>query len=81
MYIVNFANPDMVGHTGVIPPQLPPLKRSMRALRKDCWGGEGQGRLCARYRRSGNALIKKIADDGAAHGARRRSFVRFGQWH
>lgn len=45
--VINFANPDMVGHTGVIPAAIKAVERG-RTGRRYSPGGEGYG-WCSVY--------------------------------
>ena len=74
VYVVNFANPDMVGHTGVIPAAV----AAVEAV--DAGVGEV---LAALERKGGVALVtadhgnadKMIADDGTPHTAHTTALV------
>ena len=74
VYVVNFANPDMVGHTGVIPAAV----AAVEAV--DAGVGEV---LAALKRKGGVALVtadhgnadKMIADDGTPHTAHTTALV------
>lgn len=76
VYIVNFANPDMVGHTGVIPAAV----KAVEAV------DEGVSEVLSAIKRKGGfALItadhgncdKMIADDGTPHTAHTTALVPF----
>ena len=76
VYIVNFANCDMVGHTGVIPA----AKAAVEAV------DEGVGEVCAAIARAGGAVFltadhgnadKMIAEDGSPHTAHTCAHVPF----
>ena len=76
VYIVNFANCDMVGHTGVIPAAV----AAVEAV------DEGVGAVCAAIARKGGAVFltadhgnadKMIAEDGSPHTAHTCAHVPF----
>ena len=76
VYIVNFANCDMVGHTGVIPA----AKAAVEAV------DEGVGQVCAAIERAGGGVFltadhgnadKMIAEDGSPHTAHTCAHVPF----
>ena len=76
VYIVNFANCDMVGHTGVIPAAV----KAVEAV------DEGIGKVVGAIRQKGGfALVtadhgnadKMIADDGSPHTAHTTALVPF----
>ena len=76
VYIVNFANCDMVGHTGVIPA----AKAAVEAV------DHGVGEVCAAIARKGGAVFltadhgnadKMIAEDGTPHTAHTCAHVPF----
>ncbi len=76
VYIVNFANPDMVGHTGVIPAAVAAVEAVDAGVAKV---------LAALKRRGGVAFVtadhgncdKMIADDGTPHTAHTTAPVPF----
>ena len=76
VYIVNFANPDMVGHTGVIPAAVAAVEAVDSGIAKV---------LAALKRKGGVAFItadhgncdKMIADDGTPHTAHTTAQVPF----
>ena len=76
VYIVNFANCDMVGHTGVIPAAV----AAVEAV------DDGVAAVCAAIERKGGAVFltadhgnadKMIADDGSPHTAHTTAHVPF----
>ncbi len=76
VYIVNFANCDMVGHTGVIPAAV----KAVEAV------DTGVGEVCAAIARKGGVVFvtadhgnadKMLADDGTPHTAHTTALVPF----
>ena len=76
VYIVNFANCDMVGHTGIIPAAV----AAVEAV------DSGVAQVCAAIQRKGGAVFltadhgnadKMIADDGSPHTAHTTAHVPF----
>jgi 2,3-bisphosphoglycerate-independent phosphoglycerate mutase len=66
--LVNFANPDMVGHTGVIPAVVKAVETSDRCLGRVVERVAGLGGVCLVTADHGNAETL-IADDGSPHTA------------
>jgi 2,3-bisphosphoglycerate-independent phosphoglycerate mutase len=74
--LVNFANPDMVGHTGVIPAVVKAVETTDRCLGRIVETVEGLGGLCLVTADHGNAEVQ-IAEDGTPHTAHTTNRVPF----
>ena len=68
VYIVNFANPDMVGHTGVIPAAVKAIEAVDAGVEKVVEAVKAQGGFALVTADHGNA-DKMIAEDGTPHTA------------
>src|SRR4029077_10959501 len=66
--LINFANPDMVGHTGVIPAVVKGVETTDRCLGRVVDRVSELGGVCLVTADHGNAE-KLIADDGSPHTA------------
>jgi 2,3-bisphosphoglycerate-independent phosphoglycerate mutase len=66
--LVNFANPDMVGHTGVIPAVIEAVETTDRCLGQVVETVTGLGGVCLITADHGNAE-KMLEDDGSPHTA------------
>ena len=60
--LVNFANPDMVGHTGVIPAAVEAVQTADRCLARVVETVEGRGGVCLVTADHGNAEVMLNAD-------------------
>ncbi len=60
--LVNFANPDMVGHTGVIPAAVTAVETVDRCLARVVAAAEARGGLCLVTADDGNAELMLNAD-------------------
>ena len=76
VYIVNFANPDMVGHTGVIPAAVAAVEAVDAGVRKVVDAVLSKGGFALVTADHGNA-DKMIADDGTPHTAHTTALVPF----
>jgi len=74
--LVNFANPDMVGHTGVIPAVVKAVETTDRCLGRIVETVEGLGGVCLVTADHGNAEVL-IAEDGTPHTAHTTNRVPF----
>ena len=74
VYIVNFANPDMVGHTGVIPAAVEAIEAVDTGVEKVVEAVKAKGGFALVTADHGNA-DKMIADDGAPHTAHTTALV------
>ena len=76
VYIVNFANPDMVGHTGVIPASKAAIEAVDAGVAQVLAAVERKGGVAFVTADHGNA-DKMIADDGSPHTAHTTALVPF----
>ena len=76
VYIVNFANPDMVGHTGVIPAAVAAIEAVDAGVAKVVEAVKAKGGFALVTADHGNA-DKMIADDGTPHTAHTTALVPF----
>ncbi len=76
VYIVNFANPDMVGHTGVIPAAVSAIEAVDAGVAKVVEAVKAKGGFALVTADHGNA-DKMIADDGTPHTAHTTALVPF----
>lgn len=76
VYIVNFANCDMVGHTGVIPAAVAAVEAVDAAVRKVVEAVEEKGGFALVTADHGNA-DKMLSDDGSPYTAHTTSLVPF----
>ncbi len=76
VYIVNFANPDMVGHTGVIPAAVKAVEAVDAGVAKVLAAIKRQGGIAFITADHGNC-DKMIADDGTPHTAHTTAPVPF----
>ena len=76
VYIVNFANPDMVGHTGVIPAAVTAIEAVDAGVAKVVEAVKAKGGFALVTADHGNA-DKMIADDGTPHTAHTTALVPF----
>ncbi len=76
VYIVNFANPDMVGHTGVIPAAVSAVEAVDAGVAKVLAAVKRQGGIAFVTADHGNC-DKMIADDGTPHTAHTTAPVPF----
>lgn len=76
VYIVNFANPDMVGHTGVIPAAVFAIEAVDAGVAKVVEAVKAKGGFALVTADHGNA-DKMIADDGTPHTAHTTALVPF----
>jgi 2,3-bisphosphoglycerate-independent phosphoglycerate mutase len=60
--LVNFANPDMVGHTGVIPAAVKAVETADRCLARVVETVDGRGGVCLVTADHGNAELMLNAD-------------------
>ena len=74
VYIVNFANPDMVGHTGVIPAAVSAIEAVDAGVAKVVEAVKAKGGFALVTADHGNA-DKMIADDGTPHTAHTTALV------
>jgi 2,3-bisphosphoglycerate-independent phosphoglycerate mutase len=74
--IINFANPDMVGHTGVIPAVIKACEASDAGLGRCLDTIDGLGGVCLVTADHGNAE-RMLQDDGSPHTAHTTSPVPF----
>jgi 2,3-bisphosphoglycerate-independent phosphoglycerate mutase len=74
--LVNFANPDMVGHTGVIPAVVKAVETADRCLGRVVARVTGLGGVCLVTADHGNAETM-IAQDGSPHTAHTTNRVPF----
>lgn len=76
VYIVNFANPDMVGHTGVIPAAVAAVEAVDAGVAKVLEAVKRKGGIAFITADHGNC-DKMIADDGTPHTAHTTALVPF----
>ncbi len=76
VYIVNFANPDMVGHTGVIPAAVAAIEAVDAGVAKVVEAVKAKGGFALVTADHGNA-DKMIAEDGTPHTAHTTALVPF----
>ena len=76
VYIVNFANPDMVGHTGVIPAAVAAIEAVDAGVAKVVEAVKAKGGFALVTADHGNA-DKMIAKDGSPHTAHTTALVPF----
>ena len=65
--LVNFANPDMVGHTGVIPAAVEAVQTADRCLARVVETVDGRGGVCLVTADHGNAELMLNADGEPQH--------------
>jgi 2,3-bisphosphoglycerate-independent phosphoglycerate mutase len=73
--VVNFANPDMVGHTGVIPAVVKGVEAADAALRRVVEATAARGGVCLVTADHGNAEIMLEPDGVSPHTAHTTSLV------